>query len=131
MLKPTTLDEAITLARLQEGAFNNLLAKAKTSQTTKTTQNNNTTNLSYKNSHSPPNISTALTPYKPPHLTYNTFTPSKPNPKPTTSTTKNRQPSVVLPVKKLAPTEMQARRDQGLYYNYDEIYSFGHRCKKM
>lgn len=37
MMKPTTLDDAIALARLQEGGFNTLLAKVKASSNTKTT----------------------------------------------------------------------------------------------
>ena len=36
MLKPNSLDEAIALARLQEGGFNNLLAKARTQSHPKT-----------------------------------------------------------------------------------------------
>lgn len=34
-----------------------------------------------------------------------------------------------LPVKKLTPQEMHVRREKGLCYNCDEVYSFGHRCK--
>ncbi|KAL5720791.1 hypothetical protein ACHQM5_013426 [Ranunculus cassubicifolius] len=35
-----------------------------------------------------------------------------------------------ISVKKLSPTEMQARRDKGLCYTCDEQYSFGHKCKQ-
>ena len=37
MFKPTTLEEAIVLARLQEGGFNNLLVKATFHRPSKTT----------------------------------------------------------------------------------------------
>lgn len=33
-------------------------------------------------------------------------------------------------IKKLSPTEMQSRRKKGLCYNYDEVYTLGHMCKK-
>ena len=51
MLKPETLDEVIALARLQEGGFNNLLAKVRSAQSTKAaphpTSNSNTSHKSY------------------------------------------------------------------------------------
>ena len=34
-----------------------------------------------------------------------------------------------LPIKRLTPTEMQARREQGLCFNCDEKYSKAHKCK--
>ena len=43
MLKPSTLETAITLSRLQEGGFNTLLSKAKTLLTTRNTYSNPTT----------------------------------------------------------------------------------------
>ncbi|GKB38249.1 retrotransposon gag protein [Tanacetum coccineum] len=34
-----------------------------------------------------------------------------------------------LPIKRFSPTEMAARREKGLCFNYDEVFSPGHRCK--
>ncbi|KAK9179225.1 hypothetical protein WN943_028424 [Citrus x changshan-huyou] len=36
-----------------------------------------------------------------------------------------------LPVRRLAPVEMQERRIKGLCYNCDEKFTPGHRCKKL
>lgn len=36
-----------------------------------------------------------------------------------------------LPVRRLAPAEMQERRIKGLCYNCDEKFTPGHRCKKL
>lgn len=33
------------------------------------------------------------------------------------------------PIKKLSPAEMKVRREKGLFYNCNEKYSLGHRCK--
>ncbi|WVY91366.1 hypothetical protein V8G54_036880 [Vigna mungo] len=38
-------------------------------------------------------------------------------------------PTNKLPIKRLTEAEIQARRDKNLYFNYDERYTRGHRCK--
>ncbi|KAL0282852.1 UNVERIFIED_CONTAM: hypothetical protein Sangu_2925800 [Sesamum angustifolium] len=38
-------------------------------------------------------------------------------------------PCPALPLHRLTPAEMQARRTQGLCFNYDEKFGPGHRCK--
>ena len=43
----------------------------------------------------------------------------------------NRKFSEPIPIKSLTPIEMKARRDKGLCYNCDEIYTFGHKCSKL
>ena len=37
--------------------------------------------------------------------------------------------SFPLPVKRLSPTELNIRREKGLWYNCDEKYAPGHKCK--
>ncbi len=47
------------------------------------------------------------------------------------SASTGKQPLVsALPRKRLSPAEMAQRRSEGLYYNCDEKYVAGHRCKK-
>jgi hypothetical protein len=40
-------------------------------------------------------------------------------------------PAKHIPIKRLTPAELQARRDQNLCYNCDEKFSPGHRCKRL
>ena len=47
------------------------------------------------------------------------------------SGTKGTDPKRILPIRKLSPTELQRRRQQGLCYNCDEKYTMGHKCKKL
>lgn len=117
MMKPTTLDDAIALARLQEGGFNTLLAKVKASSNTKTT-------VSSTKGYSP-NTSPFIPIYKP--LTNSSQTPYKPENKVLAIPTKSTNSNAMLPIRKITPAEMQARREKGLCYNCDEPYSFGHR----
>ncbi|KAK0600232.1 hypothetical protein LWI29_012918 [Acer saccharum] len=35
-----------------------------------------------------------------------------------------------IPIKRLTPAEMAARREKGLCYSCDEVYKFGHQCTK-
>nr|DAD39879.1 TPA_asm: hypothetical protein HUJ06_014202 [Nelumbo nucifera] len=44
---------------------------------------------------------------------------------------KSTNPERILPIRKLSPTELQKRREQGLCYNCDEKYTMGHKCKKL
>lgn len=48
-------------------------------------------------------------------------------PLPSSSLTRTQEPVV----KRLSPTELQARRDRGLCFNCDERFMPGHRCKKL
>lgn len=41
----------------------------------------------------------------------------------------NLKDNIGCQIKKLTHNEMQARREKGLYFNCDEIYRQGHRCK--
>lgn len=42
---------------------------------------------------------------------------------------KGSGPPKVYPIKRLSATEMAARRDKGLCFHCDEVYTLGHRCK--
>lgn len=53
--------------------------------------------------------------------------PTFPNPHTPQSFTKPL--TVTLSVKRLTPTEMVARREKGLYFNCDEKFVPGHRCR--
>lgn len=116
MLKPASLDEAIALVRLQEGGINNLLAKelpntkpsaySPSFSNVHKTYSNPTSNFSptYKSNLSPLTSQTA----------------NKLDNKAISITAKPNNSNVVLPIKKLTPTEMQARMEKGLCYNCDE-----------
>ena len=135
MMKPVSLDEAIELARLQEGGFNTLLAKARS----------NTPNFIKTNSNHPPTSSNTTSKNLQPNTTFSQLVPKnyhpsltsplpnnyKPDNKPFSSPSKPALPVASLPVQKISPAEMQARREKWLCYNCDDKYSFGHRCKKM
>ena len=129
MLRPSTLKEAIVLAKLQEGGFNKLLAKVRSYPPSKNTAYSPSSISSHKNSYSP-SVSSYST-YKNPSSTVSPVLNARSDTRTTTPTAKNISPNALLTIKKLSPTEMQARRDKGLCYNYDEPYVFGHRCKKM
>ena len=140
MLKPATLDEAVALARLQEGGFNNLLAKARTQSHQKTNSFTSTTNLTQKpystiNTNSQKNTTNPPLSYSPYSKQFTSPTPNpttaKPEIKIANTISKNSNTNAILPIKQLTPTEMQAKRDKGLCYNCDEPYFFGHKCKKM
>jgi len=50
----------------------------------------------------------------------------------TTSSTHSNSMTKPLPqIKRLSPEELQGMRDKGLYYNCDEKYHSGHRCKRQ
>ncbi|KAH9680855.1 hypothetical protein KPL71_026714 [Citrus sinensis] len=49
----------------------------------------------------------------------------------TTNFSRNSTDVRTLPIRRFAPTELQRRREQGLCYNCDEKYTFGHKCKKL
>ena len=73
MMKPLTLDEAIAMARLQEGGFNTLLAKARGNTTSSTKTNSNqkisSTNNTTKSQQSITTSSqTTAKPYQPNYL---------------------------------------------------------------
>ncbi|TXG71290.1 hypothetical protein EZV62_006225 [Acer yangbiense] len=102
MFHPPDLKSAIHLARLQEAAI-----EAKKFKPWPNKPTPNTT----------PNSHPAVTRWSP---TLNQHQPpSQTQKKPET-----------YPIKRLTPTEMKARRDKGLCYNCDEVYSFGHQCAK-
>ncbi|KAM7497180.1 hypothetical protein LguiA_021594 [Lonicera macranthoides] len=125
MLKPSTLEDAVTLARLQESGFNSLLAKAKTSSNSKQNAPSPATYRSYQTANQP--TTTQFT-YKPSTTTYSPTT--KPDTKTPSLPNKFTTPNAVVPVKKITPAEMQARREKGLCYNCDEQYTYGHKCKR-
>ncbi|KAK2387384.1 hypothetical protein QL285_061173 [Trifolium repens] len=69
---------------------------------------------------------------------------SRPPPRPTITTSPNTTPTTVtapttpnpnqtrtIPIKRLTPAELQARRDCGLCYNCDERFQPGHRCRRQ
>ncbi|KAJ0010545.1 hypothetical protein Pint_33757 [Pistacia integerrima] len=45
--------------------------------------------------------------------------------------TKGTTQERIIPIRKFSQTELQRRREQGLCYNCDEKYMFGHKCKKL
>ncbi|XP_061353999.1 uncharacterized protein LOC133298691 [Gastrolobium bilobum] len=46
-----------------------------------------------------------------------------------TTSTLHTSPIAAIPIKRLSPVEILARREKNLCFNYDERYSFGHKCK--
>ena len=44
---------------------------------------------------------------------------------------RNSTSDLTLPIHRFSPTELQRLREQGLCYNCDEKYTFGHKCKKL
>ncbi|GJT16234.1 reverse transcriptase [Tanacetum coccineum] len=65
-------------------------------------------------------------------LTTSRFSNPRPTVRPFTNPTTQPPPVTrnnPLPIKRLSPTEMAARREKGLCFNCDEIFSPGHRCK--
>lgn len=109
--KPTTLEQAISLAGLLEGAFDNLITKAKSPSHSKSS-----TSTHFNLNHSKTSTTSSLSSYSP-----------KTEPKTITGGAKAGTSNTTLPIKKLTPAEMQTRREQGLCYNCDEPYTFGHR----
>ena len=153
MHHPKTLDAAIRLARLQESVFNNLMPKGYSSYKPSQSYTPNFPITIYKPStYSPSSYSQASTPTSP----YRSATNSSPNyltspysnltsknttPLPFMATksgptstfptqAKTTYPTAPSSIKKLTPSEMQARRDKGLCYFCEEPYVFGHKCKR-
>lgn len=67
---------------------------------------------------------------------------NKPAPKPTNTWQKDHKPDGMkmdriehkeknLPVRRLSREELDVRRRKGLCFNCDEVYSYGHQCKKL
>ncbi|GJZ44771.1 ty3-gypsy retrotransposon protein [Tanacetum coccineum] len=100
LLKPPTLSEAIGMAKLLEEKTN----AAKTSRSSFT-----------------PTLAQTSMPSRTPLYQQNPPMPqlvSNPTPHPPT-----------LPIKRLTPAQMAARREKGLCYNCDEKFVTGHRCR--
>ncbi|KAL5706540.1 hypothetical protein ACHQM5_024694 [Ranunculus cassubicifolius] len=125
MFRPDTLQYAISLARLQETQLElcqkpaKLWSKGFSNSLPSTTKQfagltSGTTALSSA-ANSPRNMSHK--PVSPLSVT-----------KPFSSSSGSSSPT--LPIQKLTPQEMLVRREKGLCYNCDEVYSFGHRCKQ-
>lgn len=51
-----------------------------------------------------------------------------PSPHPNTSLLPKPPPSTPFPIRKLSPTEMQARKAKGLCFNCDDKWHHGHKC---
>jgi hypothetical protein len=100
MFKPTDLHSAIELARLQEAAI-----EAK----------------KFKPWPNKPISTTPPLPNLPKTQPYNYQNSHNQPPK--------RGPES-YPIKRLTPAEMKLRREKGLCYNCDEVYTFGHQCAK-
>lgn len=58
-------------------------------------------------------------------------TPSNSTPKTLTNYAPKTNPSPTVPIKKITPAEMAVKRAQGLCYNCDENFVYGHKCKKQ
>ncbi|XP_026410722.1 uncharacterized protein LOC113305945 [Papaver somniferum] len=102
MFSPTTLDKAIYLARMQEVLLQNTAKKAKTTK--------------FPPLFIPQGHKSILSSPQ----------PKSPSPRGSTSTTTN-----LPPIKRLTYADMRARREKGLCYNCDEVYSKGHKCIKQ
>ena len=116
LLSPTTLTQAIYMAKMQEGL---LEASQKKSKTPLKPYN-------YPTSYSTPPSKSYSTPKS---------TLSTPN---TSSHTKNANSSTSpsfttnsTPIKKLSYAEMRSRKEKGLCYNCDETFKPGHKCKQQ
>ncbi|TXG52963.1 hypothetical protein EZV62_022132 [Acer yangbiense] len=100
MFNPLDLKTAIHLARLQEASIE--AKKTKTWLAKPDTYPTQNQPLSKQN-----------TPTTQPLITY-----------------RNRKNTELIPIKRLIHVELIARRDKGLCYNCDEVYTFGHQCFK-
>ncbi|XP_026419646.1 uncharacterized protein LOC113315600 [Papaver somniferum] len=78
--------------------------------------------------------------HRPPPLYVPSYTASNKKNSPTTSprvhlkpisTSNTRQHSTLPPIKKLSYDDMRDRREKGLCYNCDEVFSYGHKCIKQ
>lgn len=105
MFKPSTLDDAIGLAKLIEDELQDLTLLF-------TKLNKPRSSFQY-----PKQPFQAL--------------PAPPSQSIPASQNTNNIPKSSLPFRRLSTVEMQARRDKGLCYNCEEKYYPGHKCKKM
>lgn len=103
-MRPTNLNQAITLAKKQEATVDAIVKRA--------------THL-HKLYH----------PTKPPYRNLNTTSTGPPKPPNTRFSPKPRAEPTPQPRKLLTEAEMRARREKNLCYNCDEKYVPGHRCK--
>lgn len=104
--QPTSLPQAISLAKLQEDKLGNCpnpFPNRRPENTPPQSSQTPTTNFTHPNRSRP-----ALT-----------TVPSQNTVKPAT------------PIKRLSPAELRARRDKGLCYNCDELYHTSHRCRRQ
>lgn len=140
LLKPTTLADTISLAKMQESSLV-LFPEQNPTQPLHPTQNlhyqmqpstsSNTAPLLPKPHvqpksyyHNPVQTHSSRTP-----TTYSTNTRNFRNPTYTSSSSNTKPNSYII--KRLTPAEMQKRREMGLCYNCDEKYVPGHLCKKQ
>lgn len=93
MMNPTTFDDAIAFARLQDGGSNTMLAKSRAPSTTKTA-------IHSTKSYSP------NTTYKPCSNTNSFQTTYEPKTKTITNPSKLTNSNYVLPFQKISPIEM-------------------------
>jgi hypothetical protein len=100
--QPISLSHAISLAKLQEEKINDH-PTASSNRRTPLTISTNTNSAT-----------TSKPPYK----------------NPATLLQPNTPPQNHVPIKRLSPQELQARREKGLCYNCDDKFSPGHRCKR-
>ncbi|KAL5709495.1 hypothetical protein ACHQM5_020179 [Ranunculus cassubicifolius] len=113
MFRPTTLNHAISLARLQEATMESMDKPKR----------GNYTPFRSSSSYSTPLVSRS-----------STYTnTSSPGVVKTTEHVVSEIPvyknAGIPPIKRLTPSEMQARREKGLCFNCDEVYVLGHKCK--
>lgn len=108
VLKPSTITQAIGLAKLVESK----IKEAKGRPTRPATSSS--TNISNSSPHASKYHTSAQITNK---------TTISPTTNSTTPTTNSK-----LPIRRLTATQMQERRAQGLCYNCDEKYIIGHRC---
>ncbi|XP_041009333.1 uncharacterized protein LOC121253378 [Juglans microcarpa x Juglans regia] len=113
MLKPNTISAAFGLAKSQEEevAWRSRAAPNRTQNPSQPTQ----TYLP-KLPPAPPILILPAPLHRPENITPQI--PYNPNRKP------------IMPIKRITPTQMQERRETGLYYYCDEKFHIGHKCNK-
>ncbi|XP_026458591.1 uncharacterized protein LOC113359121 [Papaver somniferum] len=119
MFKPTTDSEVFYLARLQQASVESQSKRYKTFPRQFQPSTISFSPTSHYNPSLPPLTNIPRPSFSPdkPIITH-PLTPTKPEPP-------------IPPIKKLTPTQIQARRDTCLCYNCDVFYNPGHRCKSQ
>lgn len=125
MFQPTTITQAIGLARLQEESIEAIARRSRISPSPKPAISGWPLFPAPSSSTLPkPSFLGGTKPETKPQITPTANINAQPN-NPTHSASHNP----TFPIKRLTPREMELRKEKGLCYNCDEKYVRGHRCQ--